>query len=86
MNKIIDIHLSFDEYLARVNCQLPENTIQYIEMKRAFVAGIAQTMIILRDVEGSDYEIAIGLDRIMEDIQDFWSEEVKKFKGGLESN
>lgn len=53
---------------------------QYIETRRAFYAGVAQTLILLRDditeVSGDDEQKGIAiLEGLMREVSDFWQAE-----------
>lgn len=79
------INKQWQLYLQR--CGIKESamsTVQHSEMKKAFFGACIQTMISLRDDVSAypeDKSIAI-LEAMMDEISDYFAEEVKRYDGG----
>lgn len=77
----INLEWQFKQYLIRVKAEhLSPNSIQYIEMKRAFFGGIGNFIVMQRDVlaELDDDVCEIYLKNIWDQISKFWNDETAK--------
>ena len=83
----------FEQYLDQVSLldQLDKTSTQYVEMRRAFFAGAGTLMKLMLDdqmtgEEVSEDEGAVILDRVFQEISNFWNKEITNHTNKHKSN
>lgn len=74
--KIIDLNKQFELYLQRAGIShLPKNSVQYSELRRAFMGAAGQLLIIFREeigaIEDEDEAVDTMHDMLVQ-VNDFW--------------